>query len=298
MANERSARTNLLLVLCALSSGCGLILHGTTQTIAVDGVPAGATLHAGGVSSVAPNITVRRRRAPLLIRAEYEGQAGCAIATSRMNRLATTLDSIPAAIPLAIDAAIGSVREYPDKVSIILQPSLPSDAEILADWLNGAGNRCLARRPIVVSPGGIDVPYEVLGTVSVSLDDASREAFAAYEQEMTRQPSNATEALQAALIYEARSRFGDRVDAIINTDPTFGPNSFSVWGLRTIEGERSASGVAVRFTGENRGTEPRRAEQSAESVSARLRALQLLREQQAITEAEYERKRAQILEGL
>ena len=50
-----------------------------------------------------------------------------------------------------------------------------------------------------------------------------------------------------AMIYQTRRRFGDRVNAIINTDPTFGPNSFSVWGLGSREGERSASGLAVHL---------------------------------------------------
>lgn len=156
----------LCLMICTtLLPGCGLILLGTTQPIRVDSAPTQALATFDGQQMTTPaDAVVRRRDAVLVLRASKSGyQPTCMIVEGRMNHLATTVDSIPAAIPLLIDAIAGSLREYPPYVQITLRSSLPfqeptvlpSDEEVVHAWRTEHRDLCRERalyRPCAEGP--------------------------------------------------------------------------------------------------------------------------------------------------
>ena len=120
--------------------GCGLLLNGTTQRIDIDTTPPRAQVSFNGVTGIAPaNLTVRRRGWGVF-KATKEGyQPACKVLPSSKNSLLVLLDSIPAAIPLAIDLITGAIHTFPDSIRCALPPvpegatprTLPSDEELL-----------------------------------------------------------------------------------------------------------------------------------------------------------------------
>lgn len=286
-------------------NGCGLVFQGTNQTIPLLTEPPGATIHFGeNVARTSPDtVTIPRRgEACRVFRASKEGyRPACQLVDCAPPRWIKTLDSIPAALPLAIDAAFGTMQNCdvgPLKLEK-LEPgavdySLPSDADIIEvyrltriDWcgMPYLHDNAFVKRaaPIVVTAGPLQRPYRELGTVEIgksgfdvtrgyTIDSGVGVAISRAERRFSKATPSEVDAL---LRVQALRLYGDKVNAVINVTYQSNPSN-DVFG----------TGLAVQFTG------------STGSVDARLREIGRLRDEGLIDGKEYDQKRAAILDAL
>lgn len=297
------ARATAIAFVAILQSGCGLVFQGTSQTIHLRTQPDGAAIRFGPITAISPAAITRSRRAhhPVIFRAEKVGyRPACKVNDCGAPRWIKVLDSIPAAIPLLIDLAAGSLANCDDD-TLTLEPIRAGDATFsLPDlaamqpgdvaavcafpYLFDNGFAAQAAR-IIVSTGSIQQAHELIGNVDFGklgfdrVDAGSiwwsgivwgriRRTFA------KATPGEVNELLRKRALY----LYGERVDALINVNYQSDPanNVF-------------ATAVAVHFTDG--------APQSG-SASTRLGELEKLHKSGLIDQREYEQKRAEILRGL
>lgn len=130
---------------CCTITGCGLIFNGRTQRVVIRSVPEGATASFAGHEVITPGaVIVNRKLLWAVMRAAKDGhQPACQVVEASRNRAYIALDAIPLAIPLLIDLAAGTLREFPDEVYLTLEPlapgaplrALPPDQSILDAWV-------------------------------------------------------------------------------------------------------------------------------------------------------------------
>src|SRR6266850_845598 len=112
MLSRRSHRIFALPLLASLSAGCGLVFQGTTQQILLSTQPPGAHVHFRSQDVTSPaTVTVRRRffgEAVLKADAPHYYPA-CQVVDCGTPKWIKVLDSLPAAIPLLIDVAAGTL---------------------------------------------------------------------------------------------------------------------------------------------------------------------------------------------
>ncbi len=296
-----------LVGLISFTSGCGLGFQGTSQTIHLTTQPEGATIQFHDRKAVSPATFTFSRRifGEEIYRADKEGyHPACRVNACGPPRWIKIVDSIPAAIPLAIDAAVGALGNC-DDAALTLEPirpgdttfDLPSDAQLLANGGQDGAAICAfpylyderfaakAER-IVVSTGDLQRPYELIGNVDfgkLGFDrtDARAVALKGFVLAWARRTfSKAPPAeINSLMRKRALREYGDRVDALINVNYQSDPanNVF-------------ATAVAVHFTDK----EPH----AAVAASTRLGELEELRKEGLIDQREYEQKRAEILRGL
>jgi len=288
-----------------LVSGCGLIFQGTSQTFHLTTQPEGATVQFHDKTTLSPaTFTLSRRvRGLQRYRASKEGyHPACRLNDCGPPRWIRVWDSIPAAIPLLVDLAVGTLGNCDDQ-ALTLEPvrpgdvpfELPTDSQItneegaaeaacLFPYLYDQGFAAKAER-IIVSSGPLQQPYELLGNVDfgkLGFDRTEGGAvafrnfgFAWARRTFSKAPPAEVNAL---LRKRALYQYGERADALINvnyqTDPA--NNVF-------------ATAVAVHFT--EVGSQPG-------SATARLSELEKLHKNGLIDQREYEQKRAEILRGL
>lgn len=299
-------RRALIVVLFSFTSGCGLLVQGTTQRVRLSTQPEGATIVFGAKEAVSPaTFTLSRRVHGLEV---YSAAKAGYHPTCRVNdcgppRWIKVWDSIFAAIPLAVDASFGALGNC-DDMTLTLEPvrpgeatfTLPSAEEIMANGGQDAAGICAfpylydqrfaaqAER-IVVSTGDLQRPYEIIGNVDfgkLAFDRTDAGAVAikglvvAWAQRTFSKAPPAE--INALMRKRALRQYGDRVDALINVNYQSDPAN-SVF----------ATAVAVHFVdnGPSTGT-----------ASARLGELEKLRKDGLIDQREYEQKRAEILRGL
>jgi hypothetical protein len=287
-----------VLKLCSLASlavisGCGLVTQGMHQTVRVTSNPAGADVTFEGETLTTPaSVTVSRRSGWRLLRAEKPGFVpGCKVIPCSMNRLVVVFDSIPAAVPLAIDAIFGSLRICPEEVSIELEAErpgvryapLPSDDEIWRSFDEENGDLCELHRGsrVLVLPGEPTRAYEILGEVTVNDRDMRK-----YHVRMS------PEGLDRVLRTKAIDMYGGKVDALVPTGGSFEASRLGYsWmrGLHSEGAEGFARALAVHFTGGPRTS-------ADHSLTNRLRDLQEALDAGLISQEEFDRQRTKILE--
>jgi len=145
-------RAALLIVLLFMAGGCGLLFQGMHQDVTLQTEPAGASASFAGQPVTTPGeVRVRRRPAWAIARASKEGyHPACRLMTARNNKLILVLDAIPYALPLALDAALGTLRAYPETVTLTLHPVeagespyvLPPDEDLLDAWFREKRDLC------------------------------------------------------------------------------------------------------------------------------------------------------------
>ena len=302
-------------ILALLQSSCGLI-QGTTQRILISSTPTGAALEVvsrnGIRTGVAPaELEVSRRRTRVaVVRASKDGyRSACNLLQVKKDAGLIALDSIPAAVPLLIDLMFGTLPgHYPNEVDVPLQPlppnyvdTLPPASAILAAYQANGTNYCdppralkaamdirsrFAKRAaeIVVSAGDLARPYEIVGRVDVNAAGTDYFVWSYWRvgnfanfQFHRFQYKEDPATMNDILIFKAFEKYGDTFDAILNVHYEDMPGNAV-----------SAGGIAVRFT---------KASQTG-TLEERLRELRNALQKQLITQDEYDRKRAEILNGL
>lgn len=308
-------RRMCLVGVCALVSlnGCGLIFQGTTQTVLIETPPdttvSLATAKASG-RTVQGEVEVRRNAGWLILRAERPGyQPVCRLIQGDKNNLIVAFDAIPAALPLAVDFAAGTLQEFPPVISITPEPvppngvprEVPSVDQIAAKLLSeDRGDVMYARTlcsdvakltvptdpsRVLVTSGPINQAYRMLGDVTVETDGGNWGLQPNYG--LGQWAPSETNAKAAALLRTAAvEKFGPAVDAVINVNYSVG---------RT--GRIQAQGLAVQFMRDAEGAPPGAAPQFADAPEVRLKRAADLYKQGLINREEYERLKAQILSG-
>jgi hypothetical protein len=293
-----------LLAASAVFSGCGLVFQGASQTIRLTTQPEGATIEFRDSKAVSPaTLTFSRRvRDEEIYWASKEGyRPACRVNDCGPPRWIKVLDSIPAAIPLLVDLAAGTLGNC-DDIALALDPlragdvpfALPSADQIpheegaaqgacLFPYLYDSGFAARAER-IIVSTGPLQQPHELLGNVDfgrLGFDKTESHAFAlrgfAFAWARLTFSKAAPAEINALLRKRALYQYGERVDALINVNYQSDPAN-SVF----------ATAVAVHFSEKG----------AASTVSSRLKELEGLRRDGLIGNHEYEEKRAEILRGL
>ena len=290
--------------------GCGVVYQGTTQQLTVTSEPAGAEFAFSNQTGTTPStLTLARRRLDWTVyRVAQAGyQPACAIVYCGTPRWIRIADSIPLAIPLLIDVAAGTLFNCEQPPALQLQPlpptgvayQLPSDHQVM-DALrrhrldmcaepylyDGTFTRTAER--IAVSANAVDASYIELGPVSIGqvgnrvvtalpLGEGFATAGAQQLYGLTA-TDDLTNMLQSRALFE----YGDAVDAIIN-----------VAYQTNARGDVYASGVAVQYAARGGDTTA-----PSGSAAERLRTLRDLFHNGDISEAEYDRKREEILRGL
>jgi hypothetical protein len=298
------------LVVSALS-GCGLIFQGTTQKVLIETPPETivtlATAKAAG-RSVQGDIEVRRNSGWLILRAERPGyQPVCRLVQGDKNNLIVALDAIPAALPLAVDFAAGTLQEFPPVISVTPEPIPPNGAmrevpsvDRIASKLfsedrgdvmyartlcSDAAKLAVPTDPshVLVTSGPLNQKYRILGEVSVETDAGSWGTQANYGFGQWA-PSETNSKAAALLRTAAVEKFGPAVDAVINVDYSVG---------RT--GRIQAQGLAVQFAGEDVQSPVPAVPPMADTPDARLKRVAELYKNGLINRGEYDRLKAQIL---
>lgn len=303
-----------LVAVCAVSqSACGLLVQGTYQRVPVTTVPSAALASAQAESTLTPGtLTVRRRSSGSpFVRIQKEGfYSTCRFLQWQKSKGLIALDSIPLAIPLLIDLAFGAMPGSFQEVHANLDEIPPgyadivqSDEQILGAWANRIDMCDLApetaewmrlksrfgeqAKTIIAVASDMSKGYEILGQIDARAKGTSWWAFNAWAvsgfggfnfKRFTNKESHV--ALNEILKLKAIAQYGDRVNAVVNVQYEDLPGY-----------DVSATGLAVQFVDRTGGT-------SSRSASARLRQLDQLFDEGAITRTEYERKRAEVLRGL
>jgi hypothetical protein len=303
----RQALFVLSLAFTALTaSACGLVFQSRTVRLNVDSVPAGTRVRVGDRSAIAPApLEIRRSQEARVVWAEKEGfQPACQIIEAPGNRALVTLDSIPAALGLLIDAMAGTYPVHNKLVAPVqLQPGSPergspaglSDAQILTAWQSHVNvchrnGRAVIEHAdqVTVYSGGLppNRPYRVLGPVDLGAAGTDRTFGFAYGGIAIAERTVETHYPAEMDVYLRRLAcflYGYDVDAVINAD---------YWAIPG--GTVFAKGIAVHFTnGSDSSSAP-----PATDPGHRLEQLQNLKDRGLITDDEYERKRHELLEGL
>lgn len=300
--------------------GCGLILKGPAQRVAVSSEPTNAHIETvtrdGTRDGETPVELLLSRRRPFqaIVRVTKPGYySACRIIIGRRDPFLVTLDSIPAAIPLLLDMMAGTWPvDYPPSVDIPLKPLpegyvdlLPAATDLLAAFQNAKINYCdppdqlkkwmelrsryANRAPqIVVSAGELSTPYEVVGRVDVNATGVDYFTFNYWRvgafgsfQGRRFQHKEDPASMNEILKYKAFELYGDSFDAILNVHYESMPANAV-----------SAGGVAVHYVDRAPGTATR------VDHGTRLQELRNLLDQKLITPDEYELKRKQILDAL
>jgi len=300
------ARSYVLLAAALSNCGCGLVFQGFTQDVDLITHPPGAhvTFRSREATTPATLAVSRRFFGYATLRAEKEGHySGCQIVSCATPTWIKVLDSLPAAVPLALDAALGTLGNC-EPSSMALDPlppggvsfKLPGDGQLVSTFLRYRLDMC--RHPylydpdfaksaarILVTAGGLQRHYEELGAVDFGQAGADSisgvtVAFAGFAStQVTRTFSQATPAEVNELLRRRALRlYGDRVDAVINVAYETNPRH-DVFG----------TGLAVRFVAG--GGEPL-------DIAARLEELERLRDRGLVTETEFNELRGDLLEGL
>jgi hypothetical protein len=306
-------RHALIVVLVSFTCGCGLVFQGTTQTLRLSTQPEGAAVQLHGVKGTSPAIITLSRRVHgyEVYQASKPGyHPACQVIDCGAPRWVKALDGIPAALPLAFDAAVGTLGNCGD-ASLLLEPmrsgeipfTLPDVEKALErdeDERNAetgvAASMCafpylydrefgtMAER-IIVSTGDLRQPYELIGNVDfgkLGFDrtDAGAIAFKGLVWAWVQRTFSKAPPAEINMLLRKRAlyQYGTRVDALINVNYQSDPanNVF-------------ATAVAVHFIG---------TAAPARDSAERLEALRQLREKGLIDQREYEQKRAEILRGL
>lgn len=226
--------------------GRGLVFQGFHQSIQVSATPPGAGVKLGAAVATAPaSLTVNRREDFRLVRASMEGfHPACRMLRCPKTSWVVALDAIPAAIPLAIDAILGTLRACPPAMDFAMSPvqepttvqRLPVDSEIFKTFNVFGVNLCelQPRDPklkdrmagLIVTTGGLSRTYDALGSVDVGIEgkDFTVGSYWAYGRigfgEIRRYFAKAPPSLVNEIMkVEALDQFGDRVDAVV-TCPT------------------------------------------------------------------------------
>lgn len=286
------------LALLAATSGCGLVFQGVSQNVQLTSAPSESYVSFSGSEAVTPStVRVSRRRGWRVIRGEHRGYIpACELVPCRLNPTVVTLDAIPLAIPLAVDAIFGALRTCPNEVSIDLEPEipgyrfppLPTDQEVLRAHAGQEGNLCKLHKSsrIVVLPGEVSRPHKVLGEVTANRSDMRKHLVRMSPQGLDR-----------VLRIKAYEAYGHSVDALITTGTTFEGTrlGYSAWrGIRNRAADGFARALAIQYTpDESKPTPvpPRR------TISTRLQELQDAREKQLISEEEFDEQRLRIIHG-
>lgn len=300
--------------------GCGLILKGPAQRVAVSSEPPSAHIETitkeGTFNGDAPVELLLNRRRPFqaIVRATKPGYySACRIIVGRRDPILVTLDSIPAAIPLLIDMMAGTWPvDYPSSVDIPLKPLpegyvdvLPTAADTLTafqsadvnycdppeqlkNWMEVRSRYSHRAAQIVVSAGELSTPYEVVGRVDVNATGVDYFTFNYWRvgafgsfQGRRFQHKEDPASMNEILKYKAFELYGDSFDAILNVHYESMPANAV-----------SAGGVAVHYVDRAPGTATR------VDHGTRLQELKNLLDQKLITPDEYERKRKEILDAL
>jgi hypothetical protein len=314
-----AAKLGAVGALACLQLGCGLILQGPSQRVRVSSQPQGANIEAqtrhGMRGGTAPlEVAVSRRRPHIaVVRANKEGyRSACRIIRTMSAPLLVALDSIPAAIPMAIEAIAGTwpglyppdvqvpLEELPDGYADVLPP-----AQVILDALQQVGLDFCDPSPqlktwmeirskythraaqVVVSAGELSRPYDIVGRVDVNASGVDYFVWSFWQvggfgsfhfqrYEHKEDPAAVNEMLK----FRAFELYGDTFDAIVNVHYEDMPSNAV-----------AAGGVAVRFTAARQAAgQPSREE--------RLREIQTLLDRGLITRDEFNRKRAAILDEL
>lgn len=134
-------------------NGCGLIVQGTRQDVALHSSPEGATVKFAGYERTTPaTVTIDRKIPWRVVRASKLGHHdACAIVACSIPGLLAFFDFVPGlGISFVVDRIAGGLRQCPDALATVLNPidegtepvSLPSDAEILEAWTNARVDLC------------------------------------------------------------------------------------------------------------------------------------------------------------
>lgn len=298
----------LMLLLLALN-GCGLISQGFHQNLTLRTNPEGAHVTFRGLDAEAPAaVSVRRRSLGYFVyRAEKEGfQPACQVINCATPRWLKVVDSIPLALPLLLDVALGTLANCTPEPSLTLEPLQPgavpftiqaSDDQLIRDYAHG-GNACQhpylhdpafakAAERIVVTAGNLQQRYQVLGPLdfgrrggdwvsAFTIGAASSGTAFSYTQ-VTRSFYQATPGEVNELVRRrALFLYGASVDAVINVAYQTNPRH-----------DVNATGLAVRFVDDVPSGEG--------NVAARLSELKRLREEGLISDQEYQGRRREIL---
>jgi hypothetical protein len=308
-----AARIGWLLVaaMCAeMLAGCGVVYQGTTQQLTVTSEPAGAEFAFSNQTGTTPStLTLARRRLDWTVyRVAQAGyQPACAIVYCGTPRWIRIADSIPLAIPLLIDVAAGTLFNCEQPPALQLQPlqptgvayQLPSDQQVMDALRRHRLDMCAqpylydatftrAAERIAVSSNVPDVSYIELGPVSIGQVGNTVITAVPLGEGFTTAGAQqlyglaATDDLTSMLQSRALFEYGDAVDAIVNV--TYQTNA---------RADVYASGLAVQYAVRDGDTSA-----PSGSTAERLRTLRDLFHNGDISEAEYDRKREEILRGL
>jgi hypothetical protein len=336
LANSSPLRqlASRLLVIVSLiaSSGCHLLVNGNSQTVHIDTTPSGAAASFGGLEFTTPaTLHMNRRDAYAVLRASKEGYAPrCELVKAEstgFSKMLTVIDSIPAALGLAIDGIAGSLQgPFPETISLTLEPAgpdedaqaLPSDEEILSAWDRGAHDLCqsgdldsgdsytspedvvqatqAAYARIVVTTGPISQQYAMLGNVHadtrglVNIGSVLNDALfrSTLAASIQATPTANNAQMNQLLRQNAMALYGAKVDAIINVAYRVEPS-----------GDVAADGLAVTFPRVQEGAAPEaHPARAAATVEERLRNLKALLDQGLISKDEYKSRRARVLQNM
>ena len=145
------------------SSGCGLVLQGTSSKVGVVTEPAGVRVSVGGQTYSAPvSLTLRRNTGALVVRAAHPGyRDACRILDVQRDEMSGLLFSLDVLSlgGVLVDGLAGTLpSHYPDSVHIVMEPGpeedfepLPTDDELLSYWRSGAFDRCLQSRSLTAT---------------------------------------------------------------------------------------------------------------------------------------------------
>jgi hypothetical protein len=253
-----------LTLMAWLSGGCGLVFQGTTQELLLSTQPPGARVHFQSQDVTSPaTITVRRRfRDEAVLKAEADRYyPACQVVDCGAPKWIKVLDSIPAAIPLLIDVAFGTLGSC-DVSSLRLEPlpeegvqfTIPDDSILLSSYRR---NFDICRYPyffdpeftrkasrIVVTAGGLQRAYKELGPVDFGREGSDVTQWTGIVvanvgvTEGVRTFSKATPAeINEILRRHALRLYGEAVDAVSNVAYETNPKN-DVFG----------TGLAVHFT--------------------------------------------------
>lgn len=312
-ATRRRLAVRLVAAYAVSQSACGLIVQGREQRVPVTTVPSPAIASTQAENTLTPGtVTVRRRSSGSpFVRIQKEGfYSTCRFLQWQRSKGLIALDSIPLAIPLLIDLAFGAMPGSFQDVHVNLDEIPPGYADIVqtddqilgawshridlcdlapetAEWMRLKSRFGEQAKKIIAVTGDMSKGYEILGQIDARAKGTSWWAFNAWAvsgfggfnfQRFTNKESHV--ALNEILKLKAIAQYGDRVNAVINVQYEDLPGY-----------DVSATGLAVQFVEPTGGT-------SSPSASARLRRLDQLLHEGAITRTEYERKRAEVLRGL
>lgn len=127
-------------------------MQGRYENVRITSAPAGARVDFAGESMTTPaTVTVRRTKIAVL-RAIAPGYAPrCQIVRGLKHGGMVAVDSVPFALPLALDAVLGTLEDFPESLHVTLRPldpgeaprPLPEDVEVIESWDVSGRNICL-----------------------------------------------------------------------------------------------------------------------------------------------------------